>query len=248
MPIHATVLVLHPFSKLPQSPFSTLEAVLLPGGDSGSSRPVISSLQQAVKSPLVMSQYHPPVFTPIKEIKHLITNRWQCCSVLRMISWESDCFLIMPAKFLYHALRRTRRLSVGTSFASQMKSQSSPCHLPFISALSTDPSTHGLPSMLMGWQTTGLLFTERPEFVSVLLIWWPTQRYFSKASTACINYYYNQENPNKHHFKKPTEAISSSLNSGSACYLTFPHLQSCLHFTSNYFSITSFSIMLPTRA
>lgn len=159
-----------------------------------------------------------------------------------MINWESDCLSCLEKD------EETQRW-YQLCFPDEVSEFSlPPPQTHFISALSTDPRTHGLPSVLMGWQTTGLLFTERSEFVSVLLIWWPTQRYFSKASPACINYYYNQENPNQHHFKKPTEAISSSLNSGSACYLTFPHLQSCLHFTSNYFSITSFSIVLPTRA
>lgn len=88
---------------------------------------------------------------------------------------------------------------------------------------------------------------------------WPTQRYFSKASIACMDYSYNQENPINilKNTKQTTMAVSSSLCIGGA-YDVIPSpppptadLQHCLH-SRLYLQLFFFYLLLhcaiPTRA
>lgn len=161
-----------------------------------------------------------------------------------MINWESDSL-----SYQLSANWRTRRLC----FPDEVSAFSLPppqTHF-FISALSTDSRTLVFHQCLWNDRPLGS-FSQRGQNLSQCYwferLKWPTQRYFSKASTVCMDYCYNQENTNIHYFKNPTEGKSSSFSSGSACYLAFPYLRSCLHFTSNYFPITSFSIVLPPGA
>lgn len=169
--------------------------------------------------------------------------------VFRIINWASlDC--------LSDQLNANRRFSAGTSSASQMESQS-PRHLPKYASSSrrlappwahiwSSISDHG---MTIDWAPFQSKVT---EFALVLPIR-KTKMTHTKVffqSLLCMDEFHSQENPiNIIKKTTPHNGVASSLCTGGAYGIISPDLQSCPHdFTSNYFSITSFSTVLTTRA
>lgn len=104
---------------------------------------------------------------------------------------------------------RARRFCIGTGSASRTKSQSSPCHLPGRTSSQPLARTHAHVLCYGMTDQRGQSLSQCYWFERLK---WPTRRYFSKGSTACMDYCHNQENPHEHYLTPP-EAISSSLSS-----------------------------------